>query len=133
MLIIHVQPGSVEVETKITFAPLADELTSRPGFRLGGFGFSLTAQHDVVVVESFSFAQPVRLEIVYADADIAGLDEESLALKFWDAALEVWSSEGISLLERDAGANKLVYELTHLTSFGLGAVEWQLHLPVVTN
>lgn len=76
-----------------------------------------------------TFAQPFTITIHYDDADVAGVDEASLKLYFWDANAGEWVEIPTSV---DTAANTLTANVDHLTTFALlGQVAQQLYLPLI--
>jgi len=53
----------------------------------------------------------------YADADIVGLDEQTLELRYWDG--QAWSQNGLTLLNHDRVNNVMQFTLSHLSEFAL--------------
>jgi hypothetical protein len=79
---------------------------------------------------SLGLVNSTTLTITYTDADLAGMQEDTLALRYWDGA--AWSTEGITIVERDTAHNRLVATLTHLSQFRLFARgEHALYLPLM--
>ena len=81
--------------------------------------FQLVAYQGEVALTHFQFAQPVTLVLVYTDVQIQGLDERQLAFYFLDEESGTWRTDGITIVERDIDNNRLVVQITHLTSFAL--------------
>ena len=61
--------------------------------------------------------------------DVAGIDETSLTLFFYDETNGVWSDQGIIVVARDPANNRLTVQISHLTEFAMG-VSKRLYLPV---
>ncbi len=78
------------------------------------------------------FSQPVTITIHYSEGDVAGLDENSLTLRYWNGS--AWASDGISVVERNTAQNYVVFTVTHLSEFALFGSEsekYKVYLPLV--
>lgn len=89
------------------------------GFQLVNQAFRLTAYQEGVPLSHFQFQQPVTLTLDYRDEQMQGVDELTLAFAFFDESAGQWSTDGITVVERDLDHNRLVVQLTHLTTFAL--------------
>lgn len=115
--------------------------TPPTGLAFAGLAFNLSAYQDGVPLSGFTFLQPVLVTIVYQDALIAGLDEETLLLTYWDEDAAMWRDVAEtctppSTYIRDLENNTLSVEICHLTNFALfGESEegFTLYLPIVVR
>jgi hypothetical protein len=123
-------PGEA-VSEAVTLVLTAVETPTVPsGFAFAGHAFTLEAYSGDDLLPGFLFETPVTLTIEYTDADVAGLDENTLELHFWDGI--GWSTDGIVVVERDTEGNRLVALVDHLSQFALLVVkQHRLYLPLV--
>ena len=73
------------------------------------------------------------MTIHYTDADVTGLNEETLALRYWNGS--GWVTDGITFIKRNTAQNYVVFTITHLSEFGLfgetAGGEYTIYLPLV--
>jgi hypothetical protein len=131
---VQIPPGAVTRTTAITLTPiLALTEPISPGLRFAGHAFDLDAYWDGQPLTSFTFETTVTVTIHYSNADVRGLDEETLTLYRW--VPPTWefvgarSGEGQTL---DMVNNVLMAWLHGLSRFGqMGANQYGLFLPLV--
>ena len=99
------------------------------GFMFGGRRLSLELSVDGVLQPGFQFLVPVTVTMQYNDSDVAGLDERTLEFLYWNGT--EWSSDGITVIERDTINNRITVSVTHLTEFALFARPIHVYLPIV--
>ncbi|NJN97722.1 MAG: hypothetical protein HC875_28400 [Anaerolineales bacterium] len=129
-------PGRVATDT---FALVYDEVetpsgAAPEGFVLAGLSFTLDAYLNQQLQPGYVFATPITLTVAYSDEDVADLPggETSLELRHWDGSQ--WRSDGISKLSQDTANNRIVFQLAHLSEFGLFSRETQTcYLPIVVK
>jgi hypothetical protein len=127
--IIQVPGEAVSETTTLVFTPV-DTATAPVGLTFAGHAFTLEAFRDGTLLPGFVFSVPITIEIHYTDADIAGLDEATLELRYWDGS--AWSTDGITVVEHDTANNRLVVSVAHLSEFGMFAEGFErLYLPLV--
>lgn len=125
---VQIPAGAVDQAT--TFLYDEQGTPSQPGaFQFAGRTFTLTAYRDNSPLDDFTFQQPITLVIDYTDSDVAGIDENSLTLFFYDEDSAVWSDQGIMVVARDTTNNRLTVQGTHLTEFAMGTAS-RLYLPI---
>ena len=78
------------------------------------FDFQLTSGGTTLS----QFSQNVSLTFKYSDADISGLDENSLKVYYWNSSTNSWVLVDSTL---DAANNTVTVEVDHFTIFGLFA------------
>lgn len=126
---VQIPAGAVDQPT--TFVYDNQATPSRPvSFQFAGRSFTLTAFRNNSALDGLTFLQPVTLVIEYTDADVAGIDENTLVLFFYDEDNGSWSQEGITVVTRDPANNRITLQITHLTEFALGAIG-PIYLPLV--
>ncbi len=98
-------------------------------FSFAGNGFVL----DVTDLDSgeaiTTFAQPLTVTIDYTEGELDLADEDTLELMYWDGSL--WSTEGITIVERDKVNDRLVIQIGHLTEFALFGQRHYVYLPLI--
>ncbi|MEZ4730410.1 MAG: hypothetical protein R3E79_25060 [Caldilineaceae bacterium] len=58
--------------------------------------------------------------IDYTDNDVAGIDENTLTLFFYDETAGIWSDQGITVVARDTTNNRLTVQIAHSLSLRWG-------------
>ncbi|MCP4540728.1 MAG: hypothetical protein GY832_26620 [Chloroflexi bacterium] len=116
--VIHVPAGAVTTPTTLVYTPV-ETATAPSGFSFASHAFDLDAYRDGVLLPDFTFDEPVTLTIHYTEADVAGLDEGTLDLRYWNGS--AWATDGITLVERNTAQNYVVFEIVHLSEFALFA------------
>jgi oligopeptide transport system substrate-binding protein len=96
-------------------------------FGFAGNGFKLEAVDVSSGEEITTFAEPLTVVINYTDGDLNGQDEDTLELTYWDGS--AWSTEGITIVDRDTVNNRFVAEIEHLTDFALFG-KYRIYLPL---
>jgi peptide/nickel transport system substrate-binding protein len=126
--VVQVPAGAVPETTTLAFAAV-ETVPAGPAFS-AGHGFLLAAYRDGQELPGLTFDPPLTVTIEYSDADVASVAEDTLALCFWDGAQ--WSTDGITVVERDVEDNQLVVTVAHLSRFALLARgRYQGSLPVI--
>jgi len=100
-----------------------------PTFKFAGQVFTLKAFQRGVELSPFNFSQPVTVTLMYHDADISTIKEDSLQLYYWDG--NAWQTDGITVVQRIPGDNKLIVTITHLTDFALFGETSLIYLPII--
>ena len=117
---------------------VATDTTSAPaGYASAGHGFDLSAIDFGETLPGFTFLKPVTVTINYADPDVAGLQEDTLRLFYWDGSQWLDAATTCtpnSTYRRDLDANRISLPICHLSTFGLFAEPkiWQF-LPFVVR
>lgn len=88
-------------------------------FKFGSVTFSIFATQGTDLKSPMTFEKPVRFTITYLDTDVEEMVEEEINVLYLDEASRSWKSEGITVVERLPAQNKVIVEVTHLTTFGL--------------
>lgn len=126
---VQIPAGAVDQPTTFVYDNQATP-SQAVSFQFAGRSFTLTAFRNNSALDGLTFLQPVTLIIEYTDADVAGFDEDTLLLFFYDENTGIWSQEGITVVTRDPASNRITLQITHLTEFALGALG-PIHLPLV--
>ena len=114
-------------------------VTQPAGFAFAGLAFNLDAYQGGLLLPGFTFLQPVTVTLIYEDSLVAGLDEETLTLSYWDRDADVWRDVAETCMPpspyvRDLENNRLSAPICHLSSFGLFGIETsghKIYLPLV--
>jgi hypothetical protein len=125
---IHFPAGAVTETTTLVYTPVGTA-TAPAGYAFAGLAFSLEAYRGSAWLPGFAFETSITVTVQYTDTDVAGLDESSLELWYWNGSQ--WSADGITILERDATANRLTASVAHLSKFALFGEAHQVYLPMV--
>ena len=129
--IVDIAAGTVSVPTEFRYTPSPSPASVPGGFAFAGRAFDLDAYRDGEPVLGIELAAPLTITIHYTDADVLGLDEETLELRTWDGGK--WTGDGVTIVSRDPAINRVVVTVDHLGSFALfGPGERQtIYLPLV--
>jgi len=113
---LTVPPGAVTDTTRFQFKPLTDTdiISGPPGLMFAHRAFEVTAFRFGQGVHQFG--QPLTITANYSDADIAGLNRETLRLWYRNGPGEPWAMLGEPMR---AMSGSRVYTTTHLTQFAL--------------
>jgi hypothetical protein len=128
---VQLPAGAVNQAITLLYADQGT-LSSTGAFQFAGHTFTLTAYRNNNPLTSFIFQQPITIVIDYTDADVAGLDETTLTVFYYDVANGVWTDQGITVLVRDLVNNRITIQVNHLTEFALGATN-HIHLPLINR
>jgi hypothetical protein len=130
---LDVPSDAVTDTTTIALTPV-DAVSLPQGLSFGGHAFDLDTYRGGSLIPGFTFEKTVTLTIEYSDADVVGLDEETLALYRWTGS--EWEEIG----ERPPETYTLDLENNVLTAYLLGfsrfstmgtGVDYHVFLPVV--
>ena len=115
--------------------------TPEGDFSFAGTAFDLDAYRDEVLQTDFTFGEAIIVEVNYADADIVGLNENSLRLYYWeeDPSPSRWVDAGTTshpdnpslAYDRHPDDNLLRVSVCHLTEFALFGEQYRVYLPVI--
>ncbi len=138
---VTVPAGGVAADVTLALEPLAMPVNTAPeGMGFGGLAFLLNAFVGGAAQQHFTFQQPVRVTVQYSDASLAGLDESTLTLQYWNGT--TWADAAntctpASTYDRQPAANQLSVDICHLTPYALmgpqSAPQRSLYLPVVVR
>jgi len=108
--------GAVSTPISLTYTSVAGA-SAPSGWKFAGLAFNLDAFVGGVYQPGFTFLKPVRVTLTYSDADVAGLDENALTLKYWNGT--AWVEGGCSIYERHPDQNWLAVDICHLSQYAL--------------
>jgi hypothetical protein len=128
---LDVPPDAVTDTTTIALTPL-DGVSLPRGLFFGGHAFDLDAFRNGDRIPGFTFGQVTTLTVGYSDADVAGLDEEKLALYRWTG--DEWEEIGQRPPETytlDVENNVLTAYLLGFSRFSTMGAGYPVFLPLV--
>jgi RHS repeat-associated protein/uncharacterized repeat protein (TIGR01451 family) len=136
---VQIPAGAVPTTTTLVFTPLSwASHPLAPNIYFAGHAFNLEGWRDGQVLNGLVFQKPVTLTTNYSDTDITGLDENSLALDYWNKTSAQWQDAATtcapsSIYDRHTDENKLAVPLCHLSDFALLATptRYPVYLPLV--
>jgi oligopeptide transport system substrate-binding protein len=98
-------------------------------FSFAGNGFVLDVTDLDTGEPITTFAKPLTVTIDYTEGELDLADEDTLELMYWDGSL--WSTDGITIVERDKVNDRLVIQIGHLTEFALFGQRHYVYLPLI--
>lgn len=128
--------GAVDEATEFMLQPGSDPLVPN-NFMFASQSFTLDAVANGVVMDGFVFKQPVAVRIDYTEANINGVDENSLLLNYYNEATGAWVDAATtctppSVYTRNLVENYFTVNICHLTEFAIfGKPLPKLYLPLV--
>ena len=131
---ITVPAGDVSATTVLSYTSVPTA-TAPSGFGFAGLAFSLDAYRNGTMLDGFAFAQPIGVTVQYGDADIAGLNEQTLTLAYWNGM--GWVDAGTtcappSIYTHESETNRFTVAICHLSEFGVfGVPQRKLLLPLM--
>ena len=132
---VEIPPGAVTKPTQLAYTSIPTITCSLPGFVFAGRAFRLEAHRNSALHSGLVFEKPVTVTIHYTEANVAGLDENRLELRYWNG--RAWSTDGIIVVKRDTANNRLVVTVAHLSEFAMFAKEQQgprkVYLPLTVR
>ncbi len=91
----------------------------------------LSIYRQTVALGDYLFQAPIGIEVIYAEDDLKGADEQNLTLALYDFATDSWTTEGITVIEHNRTLNYLLVESTRTGIYALTAPNRTLFLPMV--
>jgi subtilisin len=128
---ITVPYGAVFADTVLAYEELA-----APGHPLpagyAGRAFRLSGYQENRMMAELVLAETAVVTVTYAQADVAGLDENLLAVQYWDGG--GWSWAGVTCT-RDVQANWVSCRVPDapLTKYALAETQSTVYLPMIIN
>jgi hypothetical protein len=127
--IVQIPAAAVTETTTLVYTEVMTA-TTPSGFTFAGHAFDLAAYQDSQPLSGLVFNEPVTITVNYSDADVAGMDEATLQLNYWNGS--AWSTDGITMVERDIAHNRFVATISHLSTFATFAEPRRmLYLPLI--
>jgi hypothetical protein len=119
---LNLPAGSVNVTTTLVYTALQNVSTVPANMLFADHAFELNAYQGGVLQPGFAFNLPMNVTIDYTEAGVAGIDEATLVLMYWNGSAWVdvaTTCSPNSTYTRDAANNTLSIGVCHLTEFGL--------------
>ncbi len=130
---ISIPAGAVAETTRLTSNHVADFRLSAataeidaaevdaPENQYTGVRFSIDATQSSSIVDAITFLTPLTVTVAYETYNVNSLDETKVTVLSFDEATWQWKPNGITVLSRDADANRIVITTDHGGVFGLFA------------
>jgi hypothetical protein len=126
---VDIPADAVTGTTTLFYTPLTTA-TPPADLAFADIAFTLEAYRGGVHLSQFVFEQPITVTMHYTDASVAGMDESSLRLYYWDGGQ--WVDAACGAYDRHPDQNWLAVPVCHLSEFALfGEVQQRVYLPVV--
>lgn len=101
-------------------------------FDFAAGAFRLEAFRRGALLPALTFERPVIVAIDCAGVVGTAWDANTLELRYWDG--HAWSTDGITVIERDIADKRLVVSVAHLSQFAVFAKgRHQVYLPAVVS
>jgi hypothetical protein len=131
---VQVPADAVDESTTLVYTALAEASAASPaGFGFAGLAFTLEAYQGGELQPGFAFGVPVNITIHYLNHHVAGLDEESLELTYWDEGTGAWQDAACGPYVRNLVGNWLSVPVCHLSEFALLGQKAFVYLPLVVK
>lgn len=129
---IIIPAGAVTETTTLVFTPETN-VTPPANSSFAEHAFTLEAYRNGNPLPDFVFELPIIVTIYYSDEDVAGIDEDTLELLYWDGSS--WNDNGITFVAQDLVANNLTVTTIHLSKFALfgSGGSYQVYLPTMAK
>ncbi len=133
---VQVPPGAFTQTTTLNLAPVFTVTGSPTGnLSFAGHAFDLSAFRSGQPVPGATFLRPVTITVQYSDADVAGVDENTLRVYVLSGGMWVDAATTCtppSSYMRDTVNNRLSVAICHLSQFAVfGAVQYKVYSPVI--
>jgi photosystem II stability/assembly factor-like uncharacterized protein len=132
--IITVPAGSVSATTVLSYTAVPTA-TAPAGFGFAGLAFTLDAYQNGVKHDGFAFTKSIAVSVLYGDADVAGLEEQTLTLDYWNGTGWVDAATTCAppaMYTRHPETNRLAVGICHLSEFGVfGVPQRKVLLPLM--
>lgn len=129
---VIIPAAAVDQSTLFVFTELDTPRSSPPDLAFAGYAFALNAYQNGLLIENFVFQNPITIVVTYPAHIVTGVSEEQILLYAFAPSQNRWSTDGITLLVRDAANRQLTVLAAHLTEFGLFAPSLTTPTPTAT-
>jgi hypothetical protein len=130
---IEIAPNAVDDPIELVYSDLPEPGDVAGDLQFAGRFFRLIAYHDGSPRASFVFRIPMRMVLEYREADLNGVSEEELQLRYFDPATAEWRTDGIVIEQRDPPNNRITVSIAHLTDFALVGADRKIFLPSISR
>lgn len=111
---INFPAGAVITETLFVYSPLLSP-PSTNGYSFLGIAFTINAYQNGIQVDGLDFEEPVTVRLDYQDSLVVGVNENEIALYYWDG--DLWEDAACGDYERHPDDNWLAVPICHLSDF----------------
>ncbi len=142
-IVVSIADNAVDQPTTFALVEQPNPTALGGAFTVLDQAFTITARQNGALVPNFVFLQPVVMQLQYSAAAAATIDEDQVALYYYNPSKSAWRQDGMTLLDRDPAHNCLRVLVAHLTEFALltpitgtptpTSTPGGLYLPLVTN
>jgi hypothetical protein len=120
----------------LKYTALATAQGSPGDFVFAGNAFDLDAYQGETLLAGFTFSKPVTITLHYDEADIGGVDEDTLVLEYWDEGASGWVDAAStcippSVYDRHPDEDWLAVPICHLSRFAVFGEQRKVFLPLV--
>jgi hypothetical protein len=132
--VIEIPADAVTERVGLVYNAMAHAGHANPiGLLFVGHAFDFDAYRGGEPVLDFSFGSPVTVTVHYLEADMAGVDETTLLLGRWNAALEMWVDAACGETDHRPGEDLVAVPICHLSRFALFGERPTVYLPWVVR
>jgi parallel beta-helix repeat protein len=132
--VIEIPTGAVSERVGLVYNAMAHAGHADPiGLLFVGHAFDFDAYQGGEPVLDFSFGSPVTVTVHYLEVDVAGVDETTLLLGRWNAALEMWVDAACGGYDHRPGEDAVSVPICHLSRFALFGRRPTAYLPMVVR
>ncbi len=123
--------GAVSDTTYLVYTEAVSPTHPAPGaFLFAGRTFTIEAYQGLILQDNFTFHTPITLTLQYPPDALGEAFEAGIELLYWDGSQ--WTSDGITIIERDFVNHRLVATINHLTEFSLfGLKGYDMYIPLL--
>lgn len=132
---VHINTDAIDKTTGFGL----NVVTTPPGNLQKGFKFfSLDAYQNGSLVSPLTLLEPISVTILYENTDVIGLDKSTIRLYYFNTANNSWqpifeeAPVPCGVHTRFPAENKLVVNICHLTTFGIGGAP-KSFLPIIVK
>ncbi len=113
---VEAPAGSVTDTVTLIYTPISEPVHPT-SLRFAGHAFSLEAYQGAVLLPGYVFKTPITITIRYSDDDVDGIDEETLALEYWN--YDAWEDIACGIYDHHPDENWLSVPICHLSALTL--------------
>jgi hypothetical protein len=128
---IAVPAGAVDKPVTLYFDAQNLRAAQTKSVTMAKRSFQLTVYQESLALYDYHFQESLEITIEYTDKEISGLNEARLMVLAYDVTTDSWTDQGITLVEHDMAANRLVVNTTTPALYALGTASEQIFLPLV--
>ena len=130
---VQVPAPAITEPLTLVYTSVPTVTTTPGGFLFAGRAFDLDAFRAGQPLSNFQFQRPVTLTVHYTDTDVAGLNETSLVLYYWNGI--AWLDGACGPYDHHPAEHWLQAPICHLSRFALfgrsGSSQTEMYLPII--